>query len=201
LNRIGLRPNFLLKSGPQARQNKYEWISAPPVEALATTGAWLNQIKDGFQRAFRLALEQKDIKPRMSLSFTCMFITAEEQEKLYKQITELVKPYETRRGIEGELEVQGSLIVYPQLASVPTSSQVKLLSTEDTQVVGTVSYDRKDLEKLLAEDKRLHVNIIGVCHIDDDVDADLAERAIEHFHIVGKLVASDPVREVLITKS
>ncbi len=65
------------------------------------------------------------------------------------------------------------------------------------------SYEIENIEQLrvIADMLRLHVNIIGVCHIDENVDADLAERAIEYFHIVGNLVASDPVREVLITKS
>lgn len=188
---------------PIAREISVEksLLSAPPDEALAMTGAWLNQVKDGFQQAFRVALEQTDIKPRMTLSFTRMYITTDEQEQLYRQITELVKPYENKRDIEGEHEVQASLIVYPQLAPVSNASPVTQLSTEKTQVVGAVNYARKDLEKVLAEDKRLHINVIGICHIADDVDADLAARAIEYFHIVGKLVASNAVREVLMTKS
>ena len=188
---------------PIAREISVEksLLSAPPDEAMAMTGAWLNQIKDGFQRAFRLALEQKNMKPRMTLSFTRMYVTVDEQEQLYKQIVDLVKPYENKRGIEGELEVQGSLIIYPQVASIPASSQITLPTTEDTQVVGAVSYDRKDLEKLLAEGKRLHINVIGICSFADDVDADLADRDIEFFHIVGKLIASNAVREVLIAKS
>ena len=188
---------------PIAREISVEksLLSAPPAEALSMTGALLNQIKDGFQQAFRVALEQKDMKPRISLSYTRMYVTAEEQEQLQKQIYELVKPYETRRGLEGEIEVPAFLIIYPQLTSATASSRETLLTTESTQIVGSVSYDRKDLEKLLAEDKRLNVNIIGLCHIDANVDADLAERAFEYFHIVGNLVASDPVRQVLNTKS
>lgn len=188
---------------PVAREISVEksLLSAPPDQALAMTGAWLNQIKDGFQRAFRLALEQKDIKPRISLGFTRTYVTAEEQERLCKQIMELIKPYEHRRGIEGELEVQTSFIAYPQMTSVPQSSQIALPSTENTQVVGAVDYNRADLEQLLAEDKRLHITVIGICHFADDVDADLAERAIEFVHVVGKLIAPKEVREVLIAKS
>ena len=188
---------------PIAREISVEksLLSAPPDEALAMTGALLSQMKDGFQRAFRVALEQKDMKPRISLSYTSLYVTAQEQEQLQKQISELIKPYETRRGMEGEIEVPAFLIVYPQLTSVSASSEETLLSTGSTQIVGSVSYDRKDLEKILAEDKRLHVNIIGICHVDENVDVDLAERAFEYFHIVGNLVATDPVREVLNTKS
>src|SRR5215467_1693526 len=81
---------------PIAREISVEksLLSAPPDEALSMTGALLTQMKDGFQRAFRLALEQKEMKPRISLSYTRMYVTADEQERLYKQIDELVKPYE-----------------------------------------------------------------------------------------------------------
>ena len=164
------------------------------------TGALLNQMKDGFQRAFRLALEQKEMKPRVSLNYAHVYVTVEEQEQLQKQIFELVKPYETRRGIEGEIEVPAFLITYPQVVPGADSSKATFLTTENTQIVGSVTYDRKGLEQLLAEKKRLHVNIIGVCHIDEDVDAGLAERAFEYFHIVGTLIASDHVHEVLNAK-
>src|SRR6516164_1819443 len=69
-------------------------LSAPLDEALAMTGAWLNQIKDGFQRALRVALEQKDAKPRMALGFTRLYVTSEEHEYLCKQLMEFIKPYE-----------------------------------------------------------------------------------------------------------
>jgi DNA-binding transcriptional ArsR family regulator len=188
---------------PIAREISVEksLLSAPPDEALAMTGAWLNQIKDGFQRALRLALEQKDSKPRMTFGFTRLYVTAEEHEQLCKQIMELIKPYENRRGVEGELEVQSSLMIYPQSASVPVSSQIALPSTENAQVVGAVDYSRADLEQLLAEGKRLHINVIGICRFADDVDADLADRAVEFIHIVGKLIAPNTVREVLLAKS
>jgi DNA-binding transcriptional ArsR family regulator len=176
-------------------------LSAPLDEALAMTGAWLNQIKDGFQRALRVALEQKDAKPRMALGFTRLYVTSEEHEYLCKQLMEFIKPYENRRGVDGELEVQSCLVIYPQLASVPASSQITLPSTENTQIVGAVDYNRADLEQLLTEGKRLHINVIGICRIADDVDSDLADRAIEFIHVVGKLIASNSVRDVLIAKT
>src|SRR6516162_2747016 len=54
---------------PIAREISVEksLLSAPPDEALAMTGALLNQMKDGFQGAFRESLKQKDSKPRVSL--------------------------------------------------------------------------------------------------------------------------------------
>ncbi len=165
------------------------------------TGALLNQMKEGFQRAFREALGQKDMKPSVSLSYSRLYLTSDEQEQLLKQIAELVKPFEVKRGVPEEREIPAFLIMFPQLASISESAKEVLLSTENTQYVGSVSYDREELEALLAENKRLHVNIIGICNIDDNVDADLVEKVFERFHIVGTLVASDPVRAVLNAKS
>src|SRR5690242_7939413 len=53
---------------PIAREISVEksLLFAPPDEALAMVGALLNQMKDGFQGAFREALKQKDTKPRIS---------------------------------------------------------------------------------------------------------------------------------------
>jgi len=188
---------------PIAREISVEksLLSAPPDEALAMIGALLNQMKDGFQRAFREALRQKEMKPRASLSYTRLYLTSEEQEQLLGQIAELVKPFEIKRGIAEEVEIPAFLIMFPQLASTQDSAKGTLLSTENTQFVGSVSYDRKKLEGLLAENKRLNVNIVGACYIDEDVDADLVEKAFDHFNIVGTLVASDSVREVLSAKS
>jgi DNA-binding transcriptional ArsR family regulator len=188
---------------PIAREISVEksLLSAPPDEALAMTGVWLNQIKDGFQRALRLALEQKDVKPRMALGLTRLYVTAEEHEQLCKQIIDIIKSYENRRGIDGELEVQSCLILYPLLASVPVPSQITLPSMRNTQIVGAIDYHRADLEQLLTEGKRLHINVIGICRFADDVDADLADHTIEYFHIFGKLIASNAVREVLMAKT
>jgi DNA-binding transcriptional ArsR family regulator len=187
---------------PIAREISVEksLLFAPPDEALAMVGALLNQMKDGFQGAFREALKQKDTKPRISLGYWRLYLNSEEQEQLLKQIDELVKPFEIKRGVPEELEIQVFLTMYPQLASSPDPTRGTLFSTHNTQIVGSISYGRKELEGLLAENKRLNVNIIGVCSIDENVDADLAEKAFEHFHIVGTLVASDPVRDVLNRK-
>ncbi len=193
---------------PIAREISVEksLLSAPPDEALAMISALLNQIKDGFQQAFRRALEQKEVKPNMGIGITHIYLSPEEQEQLCKQIGELLKPYEERRGIEGEQEMVSSLIIYPVGASLtrrqpPTLQQVALPSSDEAWTIGAAGYNRADLEKLLAEGRRLHLNVIGVCRFADDVSADIAERAIEHFQIVGKLIASNAVREVLMAKS
>ena len=91
---------------------------------------------------------------------------------------------------------------------IPDMTQLKkgagiVLSTSpsfSTWIVGVVSYNRSRLEKTLAQGGRLRITVVGMCHFDDDVSAELADRAIEQFTLVGKLQASPSVREVLQRK-
>lgn len=170
------------------------FLSVPPDESLAATSAWLDQIKDGFQRAFRTALEQKEEQPDLALGFSHLYITAEEQKQLFKQIFDLLKVYEKRRGIEGEKAIVNAMVSYPHLASIPVPMM------ENSWTVGVAHFSRADLEKKLAEGKRLHINVTGMCHFADDISAELADRAIEQFNLIGKLQASPQVQAVLMKK-
>ena len=88
---------------------------------------------------------------------------------------------------------------------IPDMTQLKkgaaiVLSTSpsfSTWMAGVISYNRTRLEKTLAQGSRLRITVVGICHFDDDVSAELADRAIEQFTLVGKLQASPSVREVL----
>lgn len=172
-------------------------LSAPPDEAVTVTGEWLNQVRDGFLRALRKALERKEQKPRLGTGFARLYVTAEEQEQLCKQIAELVKPYEDRRGIEGEEEVLASLVIYAPVE--PTASTARL-SAQNTWAVGTMELKRADLEKALQAEKRLRINVTGLCSFADDISPELADSAIEQFQVIGKLFASPEVREILAKK-
>jgi len=170
------------------------FFSVAPDESLAATSAWFDQIKDGFQRAFRTALEQKEEQPNLSLGFSYLYITAEEQQQIYKQIFDLLKLYEKRRGIEGEQAIMNVMVSYPQLASTSVPFM------ENSWTVGVAHFKRGQLEKVLAEGKRLHINVTGLCYFADDISAELAERAVEQFNLIGKLQAPAAVREVLMKK-
>lgn len=189
---------------PIAREFSVEksLLSAPTDEALRMMSNFLNQIKEGYQGAFRRALRQKDTKPNMSLAITHMYMTAQEQEETSKQIFALLKPYEQRRAIEGEQELVGVLLVYPPLSSMPILDQAQPSSApEVTWTIGTAVYSRADLLKSVVQGKHLRIEVVGMCQFADDVTADLADQAIEHFHLLGKLVAPPAVREVLLKKS
>jgi len=180
-------------------------LSAPPADAVTVMSTVLSQMKEGFLRAFRHMLEQKVNDPYLGLGLTHLYMTAEEMKQLEDQMIDLFKPYEQRRGIEGEQEMVGFFTVYPSIAS-PVSAFQKVpeavtSSSPRTWAVGFVEFRRSDLEKALAEGRRLQIEVIGVCRFADDIPADLVERAVEHFHLTGKLYASPAVREVLLKKA
>ncbi|MDQ6645456.1 MAG: helix-turn-helix domain-containing protein [Chloroflexota bacterium] len=182
--------------------SKNLFLTAPPDESLAATSAWLDQMKDGFQRAFRIALEQKDEQPDLGLGFSHIYVTSEERKELFKQIAELLKKYENRRALDGEKAMVVAILSYPQATSSSEQAHSAVVSdpTKNNWVVGVAHFNRSDLEKTLAEGKRVDIHVTGICQFANDVSPDLAERAIEHIHLIGKLEATPAVREVLIKK-
>lgn len=180
--------------------SKKLFLTASPNESLAATAIWFDQVKDGFQLAFRTAMERKEEEPNLILAFSHLHITAEEHKQLAKQLYELLKPYENRRGIEGEQAVLHATISYPHVDTAPASPSPQTIPTQNGWTVGVASYSRAQLEKALAEGKRLHINVTGICRFANDVSAELANRAVERFHLIGKLEAPASVREVLLGK-
>ena len=69
--------------------------------------------------------------------------------------------------------------------------------TLSTWAMGAVSYSPADLERAVAQGKRLRIRVVGLCTFESDVSADLVERAVEQFSLVGKLQASQAIRDVL----
>lgn len=174
-------------------------LSAPSDESTAMLRTLLGQISESFLREFRRTVEQKSEKDA-HIGLSRLFMTADEQERFWKHMADLSRPYETPRGNEGERELVAAWLIYPESATVDTTI-TELASISKVWVVGTVSYNRAELEKTLAEGKRLNIEVVGICNFAEDVTADLADRAIDHLHIVGKLNASPAVREVLLRKT
>jgi DNA-binding transcriptional ArsR family regulator len=180
--------------------SKTLFLTAPPDESLAMTSAWFDQVKDGFQQAFRVALEQKDEQPNLMLAFTHMHVTPDEHKQLAKQLYELLKPYENPRGVEGEMPMLIATISYPQMGSSPVSMEPKTVPIENNWTVGMAHFNRAQLERIVAEGRRLHINVTGICYFANDVSADLADQAIAELRLIGKLEAPAAVREVLLRK-
>jgi DNA-binding transcriptional ArsR family regulator len=174
-------------------------LSSPPDEVEATFRGLLDQIGNGFLRAFRLRREQEDLHAwnGMAIHLARLHLTKEEHHMLMRQFNELVAPFEKRRGIEGEKELIFSLLTYPPTEEKEEKS---LEQVNKTWVVGVTAYSREDLLKARAERRRLRISVIGVCQFAGDIPASLVEETIEAFSIVGKLVASAEVKAVLKDK-
>ena len=66
-----------------------------------------------------------------------------------------------------------------------------------SMVLGLQRYTRQDLERVLAAGEQLHIHVIGLATIDDDVSPQLARRAIASIVVLGALRASPAVKAAL----
>ena len=64
-------------------------------------------------------------------------------------------------------------------------------------VLGLQRFTRQDLERVLASGEQLHIQVLGLATIDDDVPAQLASRAIGSIAVLGALRASPQVKAAL----
>ncbi len=182
----------------------------PSNETLSLIRSWFDQVKERFLSAMREALQRKEQEPfapqdSFTFSMLHMYMTKQEHEEMMKKMQEMMAPFEVRRGIEGEQEQLGALVLYPQKnegryseASVVTSK--KSTSKQIEWMVGTVVYSTADLERVHLAGKKLDITVIGVCQFEKSVSAELVEQVVERFHLIGKLQASVAVRAVLEKK-
>ncbi|GER91773.1 hypothetical protein KDW_59350 [Dictyobacter vulcani] len=80
----------------------------------------LDDVKDGFLRGMRQAVEQKNERANVLLAEVEIYATHEEQTQLYQQIFALLAPYEQRRDQVGET-LHSVFMLYP----VPSTSQLE----------------------------------------------------------------------------
>jgi Arc/MetJ-type ribon-helix-helix transcriptional regulator len=66
-----------------------------------------------------------------------------------------------------------------------------------TLMVGLQHYSRADLERAVAAGERLHVQVVGLARIADDVSPELARAAIGAVSVLGAFQASPAVRKAL----
>lgn len=66
-----------------------------------------------------------------------------------------------------------------------------------SMVLGLQRFTRQDLEKLLTAGEHLHIHVLGLATIDDDVPAQLALRTIASVVVLGALRASPEVKAAL----
>jgi metal-responsive CopG/Arc/MetJ family transcriptional regulator len=66
-----------------------------------------------------------------------------------------------------------------------------------SMVLGLQRYTRQDLENVLASGEQLHIQVLGLATIDDDVSPQLALRTIASVVVLGALRASPEVKAAL----
>lgn len=76
------------------------------------------------------------------------------------------------------------------------SEVVDRVITDKSYVIGISRYDRKDLEKLLEQNKVLDLKVVGMLVLDDDIDLDLAEKTIKSIKVFGVLRANSQLKKV-----
>jgi Arc/MetJ-type ribon-helix-helix transcriptional regulator len=69
-----------------------------------------------------------------------------------------------------------------------------------SMVLGLQRYTRQDLEDVLAAGEQLHIHVLGLATIDDDVSPKLALRAIASIVVLGALRASPEVKAALANR-
>ena len=100
------------------------------------------------------------------------------QEGFYSNRTDLI-----RTAIRNQLTVH--------------ADDVKRTVARHTLVLGLQHVTRKELERLRAAGQRLHIQVVGLVRIDDDVTPELARATIETVKVLGALHASQAVRQAL----
>jgi Arc/MetJ-type ribon-helix-helix transcriptional regulator len=66
-----------------------------------------------------------------------------------------------------------------------------------SMVIGVVSYDRRELERLAAKGRKIEAWVVGMLILPKDVTPDLARRAFSSLKVYGSLRASAEVKEAL----
>lgn len=87
-------------------------LAAPTDEVMDSITAWFEQVRGGFQDALRQELQREDQLHTVSLSGSQLYMTGEEMQQFFKNILAVMKPYEKRRGIDGEREIVSTFVMY-----------------------------------------------------------------------------------------
>jgi len=100
------------------------------------------------------------------------------QEGFYSNRTDLI-----RTAIRNQLGTHGDVL--------------KQTVARRSMVLGLQRYSRQDLESVRAAGEQLHIQVLGLATIDDDVPAQLAAQTIASVVILGALRASPKVKAAL----
>ena len=100
------------------------------------------------------------------------------QEGFYSNRTDLI-----RTAIRNQLSVH--------------ADEVKRTVARRTLVLGLLQVTRAELERARSEGRMLHIHVLGLARIADDVTPELARATIQSVEVLGAFHASPAVREAL----
>ena len=100
------------------------------------------------------------------------------REGFYSNRTDFI-----RNAIRGQLGTHGEVL--------------KKTVARHSLVLGLQRYTRKDLENLRAAGEQLHIQVLGLATIDEDVSPQLAAQTIASIVVLGALRVSPKVKAVL----
>ena len=103
------------------------------------------------------------------------------QEGFYSNRTDLI-----RTAIRNLLSVHGE--------------EVKRTVARRTLVLGLQDFRRADLERALAAGQMLHIQVVGLARIANDVSPELARATIQSVEVLGAFHASAEVRNALVDR-
>lgn len=80
---------------------------------------------------------------------------------------------------------------------VAHADEVRTTVARRTLMLGAQSYTRDDLERAAAAGQKLHIHVVGLARIADDVTPELARATIASVEVLGAFHASARVRDAL----
>lgn len=99
-------------------------LSAPPDETMMLLDTLFRQLRDGLYQTIQKAITQQNEEIQAIYNFSRVYLTPDEVKRVGEQIGELLKPFETPRGIEGEREMLGTIIMYPEETAPDSADRV-----------------------------------------------------------------------------
>jgi Arc/MetJ-type ribon-helix-helix transcriptional regulator len=81
------------------------------------------------------------------------------------------------------------------------AEQVQQVVVSQTMAVGTVIFNRTDLEKAVASGRKLEVKVVGMLSMAEDITPELAQQAIQSIQVLGVFRASEMVKAALADRT
>ena len=100
------------------------------------------------------------------------------QEGLYSNRTDFIRTAIRSQLDKHSLEIQQSIARY-------------------SYVIGVLTYDRADLEKIKEKGEKLKIAIIGLLILQDNISTELANEVIETIRVRGILIASEAIKSIM----